>query len=159
MKPFDLTDMANKDIEKYGKELAIVKDVNDGTFGLDILTVKHGEIAGIVDYARGYFEHELPDLVNDAWNYVCSCAKFEEEHSQYFCYRIVSGWTHDMPALIFSLTEYTLYFRDDTTGEIEVVKNSIDDYECREGHFCVLNEDYEPALRQVEDHDERGIER
>ena len=71
--------------------------------------------------------------------------------------RRVHGGTHDDPALIFSLTEYPVYFHDVKEGRIVEVQDSIDLYADREGHFLVKDSDYENAYKQVESHD-RGID-
>lgn len=83
-----------------------------------------------------------------------------DQSREVFSYRRVHGWTHDTPALICSLTEYALYFRN-PDGTIECVddhEEGIDYYEDREGDFCILEENYEPALMQIEEHDEMGVE-
>ena len=37
--PFNIVDTANDDIRKYGKEIQIVKDDDDGYYSIDILTI------------------------------------------------------------------------------------------------------------------------
>lgn len=71
--------------------------------------------------------------------------------------RRVHGGVHDDPALIFSLTEYPVYFHDVKEGKVVEVQDSIDLFADKEGHFLVKDSDYEKAYRQVESHD-RGIE-
>lgn len=161
--PFSLVDEANEKIKKYGKEIQIVQHTNEPQyFTVDILTIDDkGEIVGDYEFADNYFENELEEVVKDALNYVLETEKFDEEHKDYICYRKVSGWTHDMPALIWSLTEFPLYFFDNQKLTVELVDDNetgIDAYENRDGYFCVLPEDYEAAIRQVNDHDERGVE-
>ena len=70
-------------------------------------------------------------------------------------YRKVHGWTHGDPALIYSITEIALFFRDDD-GTIECVDDNpagIDAYEERHGSFCVVADQYDEAFRQIEQHD------
>ena len=40
--PFNLVDNANEDIQKYGKEIQIVQNVDDGYYSVDILTIDDG---------------------------------------------------------------------------------------------------------------------
>ena len=148
-----LMNLANEDVKRHGKKILVLKDEQHGTYAIDILTTGKGAIT----FAENYHESELAQVVNDAWEYISRCAYFDNSHSNYFCYRKVYGWTHDLPALILAFTEFTLYFRDDTTGCIEIVED-IDRYENRIGCFCILNENYDAALRQIEDHDERHVE-
>ncbi len=161
--PFNLVDEANEKIKKYGKEIQIVQHANEPQyFAVDILTINdEDEIVCDYEFADNYFEHELEDVVNDALNYVLDTEKFCEEHTDYICYRKVNGWTHEMPALIFNLTEFPLYFFDNRKRTVELVddnKGGIDEYVDRNGYFCVRPEDYEVAIRQIHDHDERGVE-
>ena len=83
-----------------------------------------------------------------------------EEHNDFICYRKVSGWTHDWPALIYSFTDISLFFYDENAETVENVENEagIDAYEDRVGYFCVRPEDYVLAMNQIEDHDVRGVE-
>lgn len=66
--PFNIVDTANDDIRKYGKEIQIVKDDDDGYYSIDILTIdENGNTKDIETFAENMFENELADCVNDAW--------------------------------------------------------------------------------------------
>ena len=66
--PFNLVDNANEDIRKYGKEIQIVRNEDDGYYSIDILTIgPDGSTQGIYTFAENFFENELADAVNDAW--------------------------------------------------------------------------------------------
>jgi hypothetical protein len=66
--PFNLVDTANEDIRKYGKEIQIVRNEDDGYYSIDILTVcPDGTTKSIYTFAENLFENELADFVNDAW--------------------------------------------------------------------------------------------
>lgn len=66
--PFNLVDNANEDIRKYGKEIQIVRNADDGYYSIDIITNNEkGETQGIYTFAENLFEDELPDFVADAW--------------------------------------------------------------------------------------------
>lgn len=76
--PFNLVDTANEDIRKYGKEIQIVLDENDGYYSIDILTIdKDGNIKDIETFAENMFEDELADCVNDAWANVRECERID----------------------------------------------------------------------------------
>ena len=65
---FNLVDNANEDIRKYGKEIQIVQNVDDGYYSVDILTIDDGgNTKDINTFAENMFENELADCVNDAW--------------------------------------------------------------------------------------------
>ena len=65
--PFDLVDTANEDVRKYGKEIQIVRNADDGYSSIDIITNNEkGETQGIYTFAENLFEDELPDFVADA---------------------------------------------------------------------------------------------
>ena len=153
--------LANKDIEKYDKEIQLFEN-EEGFYELEILTLrKDGSIAYSVPFAENYYEHELAECINDAWAHIRAEEKFKSEHNDFICYRIVHGWTHSTPALIYSLTEFPVFFYDAAKGTVENIEDGggIDAYENRNGYFCVNPEDYEIALRQIDDHDNRGVER
>ena len=66
--PFNLVDTANEDIRKYGKEIQIVRNEDDGYYSIDILTIDDGgNTKGINTFAENLFESELADCVSDAW--------------------------------------------------------------------------------------------
>lgn len=157
-----LVDKANEDIKKYGKKIHFEKEFEDEDYYcVDILDINdEGEATGLVNFADNYFEHELPEVIQDAWDYVKDIERMKETQQGLICYRKLSGWTHDLPALFCSLTEFPLFFAD-INGTIEDVDDNggIDAYEDRKGCFVCRPEDYEPALRQIEDHDNRGVER
>ena len=77
----------------------------------------------------------------------------ELEITNHFTFRKLSGWTHDLPALVQSLTDFSLYFRDSETGNFEVVEDSIDFYEDRDGAFFINANEYDEAIRQINEHD------
>ncbi len=73
-------------------------------------------------------------------------------------FKRVSGGTHDMPALIFGLTDIPLFFLYEENGTIEEVKDDIDKYEGISGSFLVYLKDYEKAYTLIELHDEIGLD-
>ena len=163
--PFSLVNFANENLKKYDKELQIVRH-EDGYYGLDILTInpdgnaETGTVKEIETYAENYFENELEELVRDAYHFVRENEEFKRENDELFCYRIIHGGTHGMPALIYTLTEFSVFFRykDGTIENIDKHDEGIDYYENEEGDFCMLADEYEIAVRHVEDHDERGVD-
>lgn len=68
-------------------------------------------------------------------------------------YKVIPGWTHEDPALVWSFTDVPLYFRDDYVGDIEEVTDSIDYFEGKHGEFVVHKDKYEEAYRQIEEYD------
>lgn len=69
----------------------------------------------------------------------------------------IYGWTHDEPALIWSLTDTDVFFYDEKKGKVEKVVDNIDEYECRDGYFCLRYEDYHEAWRDLYAHDNLDI--
>lgn len=144
----------NNYLAKYGYEMKF--SVMNGQYYLDIY-YEDGEKS--YNYAGGYEKNnELSILIVEAFDHLRG--KISETSS--FTYVVVDGWTHGMPALIYSLTDVSLFFHDSDTGEIVNVDDAeggIDSFEDRNGDFCVRGYEYKMALRQVEDHDVRGVER
>ena len=59
----ELLDLANKDLKKYNAEIGVYD--HDGEFSVTV--VVNGEER---EFADGYYEDELGDLINDAWAHV-----------------------------------------------------------------------------------------
>ena len=160
--PFSLVEKPNEDLKQYGREIQVVQCENSCTFSIDVLTVgADGGIRGITTFAEGLYEDDLPDTVSDCWAHVRVTATTRVGNDD-ILYKFVPGWTHDLPALIAGITEVSLYFHDNDTDTMECVDNNpagIDAYANRNGSFYVRAEDYDEALRQIEEHDELGIER
>ena len=157
---YKFVDLANANLKEFKKEICVLSDVDNPTlFSVDILTInERGEIDYILTYAENYREEELLDVLTEAWADVQRSEDEKVLNQDFIRYRKVPGWTHDLPALIFNFTEVPLFFYDKRKGTVEVVRNSVDKYDKRDGYFCVSPEDYTIALRQIEDHDERGVE-
>lgn len=138
----------NQELKSYGMEIKIEEE--DGTYGVLVFNGTDWE-----EYAFGYYEHELYTLLYEVKSYALKCALNDKQNCELFVYRKVHGWTHDDPALIFSITETALFFRDND-GTIESVDDNpdgIDAYENREGSFCVVADEYDYAFKQIEEHD------
>jgi len=73
-----------------------------------------------------------------------------------FClFRKVHGGTHDDPALLYSLTDASVYFHNEETDTMENIDNpaGIDAYADKRGEFYVRAEDYDNAYQQLYEHD------
>ena len=72
----------------------------------------------------------------------------------------IHGWTHDDPALLYSITDVLVYFYDTATNKVENIENDagIDAYENRKGFFMIKAEDYVKAYEQLEAHDNAILE-
>lgn len=66
-----LLEIANDDLGLYGLALDVNDNDEEGFFKCDIL--KNGEV--VETYAENYYEDELDDLINDAWDYAKSNLK------------------------------------------------------------------------------------
>ena len=157
-----LLEMANDELKDLGMEIKVYEN-EKGLYSVDIVERKEDGAFSTTPFAENYYEDELSDCVSDAW----SQARIMDENNkrrialkeQLISFRIVNGWTHDMPALIYSLTSIDLYFHDfDTDGIEKVDAGSIDCYAERNGEFCVHVDDYDLAEQQIYEHDELGIE-
>ena len=63
-----LLDLANENLKKHNVELRVSSYYND--FSLQILTKdENGDVVSTEDFAGGYYEDEMFDLVNEAWVY------------------------------------------------------------------------------------------
>lgn len=158
---FNVVDEFNPTIKKYGKEIQVVKNIKkDDCYSIDILDIDcDNNIYGVRTFASFIPESEVADNVKAAYQSIMDI--YGHNDGVFFSYRAINGWTHGIAALIESLTEYALFFRDGN-GTIECVSDNpkgIDAYEDREGTFCVLAEDYYPALNQIREHDDFGVER
>ena len=65
---------ANENLKKMGYEIKIEEDPDGGYF-CDI--IKDGKV--IETYAEGFFEDELPNLIDDAWDYITSNKPHEKK--------------------------------------------------------------------------------
>ena len=156
-----LCDFANSQISALHKEISVNRNVDNNKYSVEILTVgRDNEIRYSTCFTESREEEELISVILEALKYIQETANFEKEHNDFICYRKVSGWTHDWPALIYSFTDISLFFYDENTETVENVENEagIDAYEDRVGYFCVRPEDYVLAMNQIEDHDVRGVE-
>ena len=82
------------------------------------------------------------------------------ETNEEVTYTRIHGGTHDDPALIYSDTQYDVFFYDETKKTIENIDNpaGIDAYEDRQGYFLVRADEYEQAYADLEKHDrEQGF--
>ena len=154
-----LLEMANDELKGLGVEIK-VKEKNGGYYDIDIVEKNDNNTTS---YAENFYEDELADCISDAWSQAKIMVENKERRKalkdQLISFKIVNGWTHDMPALIYSLTSIDLYFHDFDTDNIEKVNaESIDCYAERNGEFCVHVDDYELAEQQIYEHDELGIE-
>ena len=143
-----LLDAINDELRPYGMQFKLEQE--DNAFNLLFFNGTDWE-----DYACGYYDEELPELFLDAKSHAFKRIRQDWEGNELFVYRKVHGWTHGEPALIYSITEIALFFRDDN-GTIESVDNNpagIDAYENRIGFFCVVADEYDEAFRQIEQHD------
>lgn len=87
----------------------------------------------------------------------CACEFYRERTADNQHYTRISGWTHDIPALIAANTDIDLFFFH-TNGDIECVTDrveGIDYFEDMDGFFCVREHEFDEALRQVEEHDKQ----
>lgn len=144
-----LLEFANEELAQYGYAIRVEVEDEGASY---CVKVNNGN--GWNLYASGFYDDELSMCINDCW----ASARQEiiglNKGSELFVYRKVHGWTHDAPALIFSITETALFFRDND-GTIESVDDNpggIDAYENREGSFCVVADEYDYAFKQIEEH-------
>lgn len=144
--------LANEDLSPLNMELRILSN-DDGFHDIALLEWDPDGSHTTHCYAENLFEEELSDSITEAWAQA-------RRYSDTISFRRLTGWTHDMPALVMSLTTVSLFFHDFDTHSIESLDNaeSIDLYEDRHGEFLVLEADYDTAIRQIREHDELGIE-
>lgn len=142
-----LLEMANNELENLGSVIQVGED--SGFYAVYI----NG-----AEFASNCYEDELSDVISDAWANARLEKRQRNLQQELISFRIIHGWTHDQPALIWGLTNVDLFFRDERTGNIEKVEESIDFYEDRVGQFCVRLEDYDQAEQEIFEHDELGIE-
>lgn len=157
-----LLEMANDELKDLKMEIKVSKN-DDGFYAVDIIEWREDGTKEPTFFAENFYEDELADCINDAWAHARIMARNNEERralkEQLISFKIINGWTHDMPALIYSLTSIDLYFHDFDTDNIEKVSaESIDCYAERNGEFCVHVDDYDLAEQQIYEHDELGIE-
>lgn len=158
--PFDIVDKFNEGLKLFNKELQIVQREGTDRFSIDIIDInENGETLGINTFAENLSEEELFDFVIDASYSITNGNDEEVNKDDLISFKIVRGGTHEMPALIYAFTSVDLFFHDfDTDGIEKVSVDSIDEYESRNGEFCVHKDDYEVAQQQIYEHDELGIE-
>jgi hypothetical protein len=75
----ELLDLANKDLKKFNAELGVYEE--DGEFSIT-LVIGDEE----TEYASGYYEDELSDLINDAWAH--ARAKSKSKKTLYLAFPI-----------------------------------------------------------------------
>ena len=68
-------EMANKDLKKYGMKIRLLNDLDEGVYSCDI----HDGFEW-VNFADNYYEQELGELVNDAWEHARAKAKAKGEY-------------------------------------------------------------------------------
>ena len=62
-----LLDKANENLQKYDVQL-VIDGCDENGYSLDIKWT--GKLVMTEEYACGYYEHELADLINEAWAHV-----------------------------------------------------------------------------------------
>ncbi len=145
-----LLKLANDELNPMGF-IVRCEENKDGNYTIKIHDGNCWEV-----FAYGYFEDELSSVINEAWAYANTKIRELENDEEIFSYRVIHGWTHGDPALIYADTETSLFFRDEETGAIENVdfnNGGIDAYENRKGCFCVIASEYNKAYRQSDAHD------
>ena len=152
MKVFEqLLEIANRDIKRFEKEI-VVTEV-DNLYNVDV----RSKVGAICVFAYHIEEGDVAEYINDAWANVR--VEAQRESSEFIVYQKVHGWTHDLPALIFCNTNIPLFFYDEFSKTVESVDENeagIDGYNGRCGYFVVLEEDYELAMKKVEEHDKEA---
>lgn len=114
--PFDLVDMANKDIIEYGYRLRILVDEDEGCYSVQILTVdKDNHITETYDFADNMYVNELADCVNDAWANVRERVRNQKRDK----------WLHETIALLSADMFESLYSPDDGMGYSETASEII----------------------------------
>lgn len=111
--PFNLVDTANEDIRKYGKEIQIVRNEDDGYYSIDILTIDDGgNTKGINTFAENLFESELADCVNDAWSNVRTRERLKEQ-------RKMPRNVPDTDSLYAKVCNALSHYEENREGDIE----------------------------------------
>lgn len=114
--PFDLVDMANKDIIEYGYRLRILVDEDEGCYSVQILTVdKDNHITETYDFADNMYVNELADCVNDAWANVRERVRKQNRDK----------WLHETIAILSADMFESLYSPDDGMGYSETASEII----------------------------------
>lgn len=133
----------------------------DGRYVIDVLEIKDGVTKGIIPFASEIPDDEVMFKAHEACQYVKDMVEFKKNHPDEISFKFVGYSSHDIAALIWSFTEFPLYYIYQN-GKIEKVDDNeagIDAYGCGDGGFYVRFEDYAPALSLVECHDEFGANR
>lgn len=65
--------MANEDLKQYGMEIRVLNDPDDGTYACDI-----NDGFEWASFADNYYERELGEVVNEAWEHARAKAKAKQ---------------------------------------------------------------------------------
>ena len=65
--------MANKDLKQFGMEIRVLNDPDDGTYACDI-----NDGFEWASFADNYYERELGEVVNEAWEHARAKAKAKQ---------------------------------------------------------------------------------
>lgn len=68
----ELLRLANEDLKKFNAELGVYEE--DGEFSITIVIGDEE-----TEYASGYYEDELSDLINDAWAHASAKSKSKKQ--------------------------------------------------------------------------------
>ena len=140
----DLLKQANEELAQYGTEIKVV--TNDRRRS-DILIIKSDRDQPLTS-AEGLREEDLYESIMNAREsanlLIARDAEKLAAKEKLHTYREISD---DEASLIPKFTDYPLFFLL-PDGTIESVKDASD------GTFVIREEDYEPAMIQVEEHEE-----
>ncbi len=140
----DLLKQANEELAQYGTEIKVV--TNDRRRS-DILIIKNDRDQPLTS-AEGLREEDLYESIMNAREsanlLIARDAEKLAAKEKLHTYREISD---DEASLISKFTDYPLFFLQ-PDGTIESVKDA------SEGTFVIREEDYEPAMIQVEEHEE-----
>ena len=140
----DLLKQANEELAQYGTEIKVV--TNDRRRS-DILIIKNDRDQPLTS-AEGLREEDLYESIMNAREsanlLIARDAEKLAAKEKLHTYREISD---DEATQISKFTDYPLFFLQ-PDGTIESVKDASD------GTFVIREEDYEPAMIQVDEHEE-----
>ncbi len=144
-----LLEIVNDEIKPFNIEIFV--EENGSSF--DIQIDDRTDIFR-VDYVQDVNEECLLHEITELWETIKNNQR--EKFSEFIGFRKIHGDNHGDPALLWSLTDFDVYFKL-PNGVFEKVED-INDYEDRAGEFYVRAFDYGEAYWQLTLHDVFGEE-
>ena len=151
-----LLEQANKELAEFGSQIKIV---DNGNRRCDILIVKKGQEQPTIS-AENVGYSDLIEYIRNAWSCAVVTIKRDAERlaneEKFHTYRELTGGAHDGEVSLFiKYADYPLLFLlpNGTIESVREASRGAASFEDREGVFVCREEDYEPAMIQIEEHE------